>query len=206
MDEPLFGAGGGIGERVISEGAARALTYMMSEVLNSGTGARARLDDREAAGKTGTTQSARDAWFVGFTADYVVGVWMGYDDNSPLTGVTGGGLPAEIWHEVMTRINEGVPASPLLTEIPDSTYAPIDPSTTEGAVAAEDVPYFDDPNAPAFDGEGYADPLPEAYTAPLPGEEIPRLDEAPEGAVREGPVEDDIVDQILRDVLGTSGN
>jgi penicillin-binding protein 1A len=52
---------------------------------------------------------------VGFTADYVVGVWMGYDDNSPLTGVTGGGLPAEIWHEVMTRINEGVdpkPASP----------------------------------------------------------------------------------------------
>ena len=206
MDEPLFGAGGGIGERVISEGAARALTYMMTEVLNSGTGTRARLDDREAAGKTGTTQSARDAWFVGFTADYVVGVWMGYDDNSPLTGVTGGGLPAEIWHEVMARINEGVPAKPLLTEIPDSTYAPIDPSTTEGAVTAEEVPYFDDPNAPVFDGEGYSEPLPEAYTAPLPGEEIPRLDEAPEGAVREGPVEDDIVDQILRDVLGTSGN
>jgi penicillin-binding protein 1A len=68
MDEPLFGAGGGIGERVISEKAAHALTYMMTEVLNSGTGGRARLDDREAAGKTGTTQSARDAWFVGFTA------------------------------------------------------------------------------------------------------------------------------------------
>jgi penicillin-binding protein 1A len=152
MDEPLFGAGGGIGERVISEGAARALTYMMTEVLNSGTGRRALLDDREAAGKTGTTQSARDAWFVGFTADYVVGVWMGYDDNSPLTGVTGGGLPAEIWHEVMSRINEGVDASPLLTEIPDSTYVPIDPSTTEGAISAEDVPYFDGSNAPVYDG------------------------------------------------------
>jgi penicillin-binding protein 1A len=152
MDEPLFGAGGGIGERVISEGAARALTYMMTEVLNSGTGRRARLDDREAAGKTGTTQSARDAWFVGFTADYVVGVWMGYDDNSPLTGVTGGGLPAEIWHEVMSRINEGVDASPLLTEIPDSTYVPIDPSTGEGAIAPEDVPYFDGSNAPGNDG------------------------------------------------------
>lgn len=151
MDEPLFGAGGGIGERVISEGAARALTYMMEQVLVSGTGGRARLDDRPAAGKTGTTQSARDAWFVGFTADYVVGVWMGYDDNSPLTGVTGGGLPAEIWHEVMSRINEGVDASPLLTEIPDSAYVPIDPSTTEGAISPEDVPYFDGSNAPVFD-------------------------------------------------------
>ncbi|MBA4324784.1 MAG: glycosyl transferase, partial [Rhodobacter sp.] len=146
MDEPLFGAGGGIGERVISERAAHALTYMMTEVMNSGTGGRARLDDREAAGKTGTTQSARDAWFVGFTADYVVGVWMGYDDNSPLTGVTGGGLPAEIWHEVMVRISEGVPPKPLIKDIPESTYAPVGGS--DGAIAAEDVPYFDDPNAP----------------------------------------------------------
>lgn len=187
MDEPLFGAGGGIGERVISEGAARALTYMMTEVLNSGTGGRARLDDREAAGKTGTTQSARDAWFVGFTADYVVGVWMGYDDNSPLTGVTGGGLPAEIWHEVMTRINEGVDPKPLLTEVPDSTYAPVNPGTGEGAIAAEDVPYFDDPDAPAYNGEFYEEPLPEAYTAPLP----------------ERSAEQDLADQILQEVLGT---
>ncbi len=50
---------------------------------------------------------------MGFTADYVVGVWMGYDDNRPLTGVTGGGLPAEIWHETMVRIDEGLPAKPL---------------------------------------------------------------------------------------------
>ena len=186
MDEPLFGAGGGIGERVISEGAARALTYMMAEVLNSGTGGRARLDDREAAGKTGTTQSARDAWFVGFTADYVVGVWMGYDDNSPLTGVTGGGLPAEIWHEVMVRINEGVDPKPLITEIPESTYVPVDPSTTEGAVLPEDVPYFDDPNAPSYDG-------------------VPVLDgPPPEGSVNLGPVEGnggDLAGQI-NDLLG----
>jgi penicillin-binding protein 1A len=180
MDEPLFGAGGGIGERVISEKAARGLTYMMTEVLNSGTGGRARLDDRVAAGKTGTTQSARDAWFVGFTADYVVGVWMGYDDNRPLSGVTGGGLPAEIWHEVMVRINEGQPANPLITEIPDSTYVPVDPSTTEGAIAAEDVPYFDDPNAPTYD---------EVYIDPQTGEAIPVYDGAPPvGAVQEGPV------------------
>ncbi len=186
MDEPLFGASGGIGERVISEKAARALTYMMTEVLNSGTGGRARLDDREAAGKTGTTTSARDAWFVGFTADYVVGVWMGYDDNSPLTGVTGGGLPAEIWHEVMVRINEGVDASPLLTEIPDDTYQPVNPGTGEGAIAPEDVPYFDDPNAPAYNGEFYEQPLPEAYTAPLPDAVL---------------TEEDLAEQILRELI-----
>jgi penicillin-binding protein 1A len=177
MDEPLFGAGGGIGERVISEGAARALTYMMTEVLVSGTGRRALLDDRPAAGKTGTTQSARDAWFVGFTADYVVGVWMGYDDNSPLTGVTGGGLPAEIWHAVMTRINEGVDPSPLLTEIPESTYVPIDPSTTEGAITAEEVPYFDGSNAPVYEGGASAQ-------TPAP----------------------DLAEQIIEEVLGTAGN
>ena len=112
-DEPLMGMEGGMGERVISQDAARQLTYMMSRVIEEGTGRRARLPDREAAGKTGTTQAARDAWFIGFTADYVAGVWMGYDDNKPLTGVTGGGLPAEIWHEVMVRVNEGVPVSPL---------------------------------------------------------------------------------------------
>ena len=116
--DPLFGQGGGIGERVISERAARLLTYMMSEVLTSGTGTRARLPGREAAGKTGTTQGARDAWFVGFTADYVAGVWMGYDDNSPLAGVTGGGLPAEIWKEVMVRVHQGMSATPLPMDVP----------------------------------------------------------------------------------------
>ncbi|NVO26069.1 penicillin-binding protein [Donghicola sp. C2-DW-16] len=112
-DAPLMGTEGGIGERVISEAAAQELIYMMSKVVSEGTGTRARLKDREAAGKTGTTSAARDAWFVGFTADYVAGVWMGYDDNTPLKGVTGGGLPAEIWHETMVRVHEGVPAKPL---------------------------------------------------------------------------------------------
>jgi 1A family penicillin-binding protein len=111
--EPMMGVGGGIGERVIRESAAQELTYMMSRVIADGTGGRAQLPGREAAGKTGTTQEARDAWFLGFTADYVAGVWMGYDDNTPLTGVTGGGLPAEIWQETMRRVHEGMPARPL---------------------------------------------------------------------------------------------
>ena len=85
-DTALMGQEGGIGERVISDRAAKQLTYMMTQVIEHGTGRRARLDGREAAGKTGTTSDYRDAWFIGFTADYVVGVWMGNDDNSPLTG------------------------------------------------------------------------------------------------------------------------
>ncbi len=112
-DTVLMGQEGGIGERVITPAAAEQLIYMMNQVVNGGTGTRARLPDREAAGKTGTTQAARDAWFLGFTADYVAGVWMGYDDNKPLTGVTGGGLPAEIWHEVMIGVHQGLPAQPL---------------------------------------------------------------------------------------------
>ena len=112
-DEPLMGTGGGIGERVIQESAARKLIYMMEKVVSEGTGQRAKFDGWQLAGKTGTTQAARDAWFVGFSADYVAGVWMGYDDNTPLTGGTGGGLPSEIWRETMQRVHDGLPARPL---------------------------------------------------------------------------------------------
>ncbi|WP_417726985.1 transglycosylase domain-containing protein [Roseovarius sp.] len=123
-DEPLMGTGGGIGERVIQESAAQELIYMMTKVIEGGTGGRARLPDREAAGKTGTTQAARDAWFLGFTADYVAGVWMGYDDNTPLSGVTGGGLPAEIWQETMIRVHEGLAPKPLPMLRPKPRPAP----------------------------------------------------------------------------------
>ena len=132
--DELMGRSGGMGERVISEGAARELVWMMSRVIEQGTGKRAQLPGREAAGKTGTTQAARDAWFVGFTADYVAGVWMGYDDNTPLTGVTGSGLPAEIWHETMRRVHEGMPPRPL-------PMAPPVPPRVEAAPPAYDPAY-----------------------------------------------------------------
>ncbi|MFA3916876.1 transglycosylase domain-containing protein [Ruegeria hyattellae] len=111
--ESLIDNTGGIGERVIRTEAAQQLIWMMEKVVSEGTGKRAQLPDRQAAGKTGTTQAARDAWFIGFTADYVTGVWMGYDDNTPLSGVTGGGLPTEIWRETMVRVNEGIAPKPL---------------------------------------------------------------------------------------------
>lgn len=120
--EPLMdSAGTGIGERVIQEKAARELTWMMSRVVEEGTGGRAKIDGWEIAGKTGTTSAARDAWFIGFTGEYVTGVWMGYDDNSPLKGVTGGGLPADIWRETMTRVLAGRPPVPLPMDAPTAT-------------------------------------------------------------------------------------
>jgi len=154
--EPLIGKTGGFGERVISERAAGELIYMMNRVIEEGTGRRARLEGHEAAGKTGTTQAARDAWFIGFTADYVAGVWMGYDDNTPLSGTTGGGLPAEIWREVMTRVEEGLPPRPLPMILPDPYMAaPSYPGETWGAGGVHDG--------------GAGVPLPDAATAPLPG-------------------------------------
>ncbi len=127
-DEPMMTQTGGIGERVITNDAARQLIYMMNQVVENGTAKRARIPGRELAAKTGTTQAARDAWFLGFSADYVTGVWMGNDDNSPLTGVTGGSLPAEIWRETMLRIHEELPARPLpmiqVAELPVVKIAP----------------------------------------------------------------------------------
>lgn len=116
--QPVMSTESGIGERVIREDAARQLVWMMKQVIDQGTGTRARVEGWEIAGKSGTTNAARDAWFIGFTGDYVTGVWMGYDDNRPLTGVTGGGLPAEIWHQTMVTVLQGMTPVPLPAEAP----------------------------------------------------------------------------------------
>ena len=123
---PLMGATAGTPVRVLDERAAGQMVWMMRRVIDEGTGTRARLGERPAAGKTGTTQAARDAWFIGFTADYVAGVWMGYDDNTPLRGVTGGGLPAEIWRETMSRLEDGQPVRPLPEVVPSPPAVLVD--------------------------------------------------------------------------------
>jgi len=149
-EEPLMTVETGIGERVIRESAARELMYMMRQVVVSGTGTRAAIDGLEVAGKTGTTQAARDAWFVGFSADYVAGVWMGYDDNTPLTGVTGAGLPAEIWREAMVRVHEGLERHPLpmLHPEPEPVRNVSDSGNAVPGQGQGNPPLYENPNQP----------------------------------------------------------
>jgi penicillin-binding protein 1A len=99
--------------RVIDPSHSRAMNAMLSRTLIIGTGRRAALEGWTGAGKTGTTQGLRDAWFVGYTANLTTGVWLGHDDNSPMDGVTGGGLPAEVWQAYMTDAHVGVPIAML---------------------------------------------------------------------------------------------
>lgn len=104
-------AGDGAG-RVLDPRTVREMNAMLSRVIEGGTAKNAKID-RPAAGKTGTSQDYRDAWFIGYTADYVTGVWVGNDDGRAMKGVTGGGLPARLWHDVMLAGERGLPVRPL---------------------------------------------------------------------------------------------
>jgi penicillin-binding protein 1A len=95
---------------------ARQMTAMLANVVAFGTGLRGQLaDGREAAAKTGTSQNHRDAWYVGYTADIICGVWIGNDDGTSMHGVTGGTVPAAIWRQFMNEAHEGLPLTPLPT-------------------------------------------------------------------------------------------
>jgi penicillin-binding protein 1A len=99
-------------EVVIAPAQVRALDDMLRAVVEVGTGRRAALPQQQAAGKTGTSQGFRDAWFIGYTGDLVAGVWVGNDDGRAMKGVVGGGLPALLWREVMLAATAQRPAAP----------------------------------------------------------------------------------------------
>jgi penicillin-binding protein 1A len=98
--------------RVVSPEVVGMMNMMMSETIASGTARKAGFG-WPAAGKTGTTQNSRDAWFVGYTANLTTGVWFGNDDGRAMRKVTGGTLPVEAWHEFMAAAHKGVPVQPL---------------------------------------------------------------------------------------------
>jgi penicillin-binding protein 1A len=104
----LYQRKGPDGARVIAPEYVAMMNTMLKETLLSGTARRAELPDWEAAGKTGTSQDWRDAWFVGYTSHLVAGVWVGNDDNSPTKRVSGGNLPVEIWSRFMRVAHQGV--------------------------------------------------------------------------------------------------
>jgi len=115
---------------VVAPELAGMMSDMLAGVIAHGTGKSAALP-RPAAGKTGTTQDYRDAWFIGYTSDLVAGVWFGNDDDAAMNKVTGGSLPAAAWHAFMLAATKGMPAAPLA--VPGSS-----PQTPAAPPAAEE--------------------------------------------------------------------
>jgi len=93
--------------KVLESSIVGKMTRMMEQTIESGTGRNAKLN-RPAAGKTGTSQSLRDAWFIGFTSNIVVGVWFGNDNDSPMKKITGGTAPAILWKDFMTAAHQDI--------------------------------------------------------------------------------------------------
>lgn len=106
--------------QIVEPRVAEQMNQMMQLVVTEGTGRRAMLDITHAVGKTGTSSSYRDAWFMGFTGRYVTGVWIGNDDFRPMRNVTGGSLPAAAWHSFMSvaHTSPNIPTIPGLVPHP----------------------------------------------------------------------------------------
>ncbi len=126
-------------EQVLRPQVALEMNQIMNKVVEEGTGRRAILDGIKAAGKTGTTNAYRDAWFVGFTGNYVCGVWVGNDDYAPTRKMTGGSLPAMIWHDIMAYAHQGVELKTIPGVAPGSPSQPA-PAAEAPAASAEVAP------------------------------------------------------------------
>jgi penicillin-binding protein 1A len=116
--------------QAIPASVASDMVGMMSHVVSEGTARRAALDGIPTAGKTGTTNAYRDAWFVGYTGNFTCAVWYGNDDYSPTNRMTGGSLPAQTWHDIMAAAHQGVeikdiPGYPTGAKLPAPVASPV---------------------------------------------------------------------------------
>jgi penicillin-binding protein 1A len=127
-------------EQVIRPQVALEMNQMMNKVVEEGTGRRAILDGIKSAGKTGTTNAYRDAWFVGFTGNYVSAVWVGNDDYAPTRKMTGGSLPAMIWHDIMAYAHQGVELKNIPGVAPGPPSSPPPAGAEAPAASAEVAP------------------------------------------------------------------
>ncbi|MEW6436670.1 MAG: PBP1A family penicillin-binding protein [Pseudomonadota bacterium] len=111
------------------------MVTMMRNVVQEGTGQRAKLDNIDMAGKTGTTNGFKDAWFNGYTGNFVGTIWFGNDDDTPTNNMTGGSLPAMTWHLIMTYAHEGIELKPLpgAPPFPVAHTAPTPPPAADGS-------------------------------------------------------------------------
>jgi penicillin-binding protein 1A len=128
--------------RVIDPRLVAMMDTMMQETLLTGTARKADLPGWQAAGKTGTSQDYRDAWFVGFTSHLVTAVWIGNDDNSPTKKASGSNLPVDIWSRYMREAHKGIIPTPLPVKTwdgqsPVPTPAPVDDNANAAAAAGD---------------------------------------------------------------------
>ncbi len=195
----IYAMNPGQGAPVYDRLHASQMVRMMEGVIDHGTGRRADIG-RPAAGKTGTSQNWRDAWFVGFTPDWLVAVWVGNDNGRSMAHVTGGEIPAGIWRQFMQRAHRGMPARDFDWLMPEPEGVPQyvgnedDPYAVDapdsGAAAAEN-PYTDDPDRyseppvwandppPMPEGQGPLYELPPDEEEPLPTSHRRGQDEGP---------------------------
>lgn len=138
--KPLYVRSGGGPGRVIPPSYAGAMNGMLTRVISGdkGTGKAARLN-RQAAGKTGTSQDYRDGWFIGYTANLITGVWMGNDVGTPMKGVTGGSLPAKLWKDFMVQATSKMTARALPSEQLPSAATEIEQQISKKANQIEDL-------------------------------------------------------------------
>jgi penicillin-binding protein 1A len=157
-------------EQLLSTGTVEMMNYMLLDVVNRGTGFKARLKDRVAGGKTGTSQDFKDAWFIGFTPQLVTGVWVGNDDNKPMAKVMGGTIPATVWHAFMTRAMEGEKPLPIANSVSSTDgllpwlFGGANNHAGGDAQPAADAPMVIPQDSPF----GLAHPEPAAEQAPAP--------------------------------------
>ncbi|MBW4418498.1 MAG: penicillin-binding protein 1A [Myxacorys californica WJT36-NPBG1] len=181
-------------KRVLDPGTASIMTWMMRGVVTDGTGRSAQLD-RPVAGKTGTSEKARDLWFIGFIPQVVAGVWLGNDDNSPTWGASS--TAAFTWHEFMKEVVNGMPVQKF-PEIPENLDTrkgsikaqPVKPSSSQSLGTApdpaesrsessyEEAPAEPSYEEPSYSAPSYAEPEPERAYEPEPEPEAPALPQA----------------------------
>ena len=155
------------------------MNAMMQETLLMGTGRKADLAGRPAAGKTGTSQDFRDGWFVGYTAQLVTAVWLGNDDSSPTKKMTGGGLPSEIWARFMKNAHRNVPVASL--------------PGVHGGIA---LPYPGMPAQTYGQSTQGSHPMPGRNGAPIPPGSIPGR-AAPASATQNDGMDSWLLDRLL---------
>jgi penicillin-binding protein 1A len=165
--------------RVIEPRQVAMMNAMMRETLRIGTAQKAQIAGWPAAGKTGTSQDFRDAWFVGYTSHLITGVWIGNDDSSPTRKATGGGLPVEIWSRVMKVAHQGVAvaalpgtgmsfAAPSFVTPSIASPSIAGPSIASPSVAAPNIPPIASPAPPPAAFPPAASGAPVAASGPVP--------------------------------------